>query len=129
MLPAHVRDPESAAFWITDWLARLGGDQIVPDAPVTVVRERSGSVGEVRVAAAVHFGNGRRLHVTVRLGPHLEILRYTFDFVGPSGRILGRHGHQEQAGFHHRHDPPGFVATPSEARTTFLDIETLLHGE
>jgi hypothetical protein len=128
VLPAHVRDPESAAFWITDWFARLGGDRIAPEAPVTVARERSGFVREVRVVAVVHFADGSRLDVTVRLGPNLEPSRYTFDLIGPRGRMWGRHGHQERAGFHHRHDPPGFDATPSEAPTTFLEIETLLHG-
>lgn len=105
MLPAHVRDPETAAFWITDWFARLGGDRLVPDAPVTVARQRSGSVSELRVVAVVHFADGLRLDVNLRLDPNLKPHWYTFDLIVPTGRLWGRHGHPEQTGFH-RHDPP-----------------------
>jgi hypothetical protein len=127
MLPAHVRDPDAAAFWITDWFVRLGGERVVPEGPVTVARERTGSVRELRVLAVVHFAAGRRLNVTVRLGADLQPLRYTFDLMGPEGRLWGRHGHREKAGFHHRHDPPGFAPVTAASPATFLDIEALLH--
>lgn len=128
MLPAHVRDPEAAAFWITGWFGRLGGERFVPDAPVTVVRERSGAISELRVEAVVHFADGRRLDVNVRLDGSLQPRWYTFDLIGSGGRRWGRHGHEEPAGFHHRHDPPGFDAVAAEGPMTFVDLEALLHG-
>lgn len=126
MLPAHVRDPESAAFWLTDWLIRLGGD-VVPEAPVTVARQPSGAIRELRVDAVVHFPDGRRLDMSVRLDERLEPNWYTFDLVGPSGRLWGRHGHPERSGFHHRHDPPHFAPEASEP-VTLLTIEAELHS-
>lgn len=127
MLPAHVRDPESAAFWLTGWLHRLGGTHVVPDEPVTVVRERSGAVSELRVDAVVHLPDGSRLDVSVRLDRHLNPLWYTFDLIGPAGRLWGRHGHPERTGFNHRHEPPDFRPQPAEVPVTLLGIETLLH--
>lgn len=129
MLPAHVRDPEAAGFWIADWFARLGAERVVPDNPLTVIRHPSGAIRELRVVAVVHFAGDRRLDVNIRLDEHLEPYWYTFDLVSVSGRLLGRHGHPEPVAFHHRHDPPGFVAVPASAPATFVDIEALLHAK
>lgn len=129
MLPAHVRDPEAAAFWLTDWFNRLGAARVVPEEPVTVVRERSGAVSELQVEAVAHLPEGLRLDVSLRLDRQLQPRWYTFDLVGPQGRLWGRHGHPERAGFHHDHDPPNFEPKASGAPATLLDIEALLHRQ
>jgi hypothetical protein len=126
MLPAHVRDPAMAVIWITGWLDRLGAVTMT-DVPITVFSEPSGLVARVRVDAKATFSDGRVLHVRVELDGHLEARAYRFDLVSGSERRWGWHGHPEPVGFHHRHLPPDFTASPSPA-ATFEEIEELVHG-
>lgn len=126
MLPAYVRDPERAAIWITSWLDRLGATAVAPESPVTVQAEVSGNVAGIWVSADVGFADGRSLHIAVLLDAWLQTRRYTFDLVLNGEREWGWHGHQERAGFHHRHMPPNFEALSAEP-ATFEKVEELLH--
>ena len=50
MLPAHVRGPGSAVFWILGWFDRLGGTW-TPADPVEVFRDATGMISRIRVEA------------------------------------------------------------------------------
>jgi len=127
MLPAHVRDLERAAIWITSWLDRLGATAVTPDSPVVAQVETSGKVVGIWVNTTVRLADGRSLHIVVQLDAWLQARRYTFDLVASGQRLWGWHGHQEPAGFHHRHLPPALTASLAEP-ATFEKIEELLHA-
>jgi len=75
-----------------------------------------------------YFSRGRRLLVTAELTDRLEARRYTFDLLGPRGRLWGWHGHREPAGFHHRYDPQTFRAVASQP-ATFEAVAELVHRD
>ena len=127
MLPAHVRDLERAAIWVTSWLDRLGATAVTPDSPVVAQVETSGKVVGIWVNTTVRLAGGRSLHIAVQLDAWLQARRYTFDLVANGQRLWGWHGHQEPVGFHHRHLPPTFTASLAEP-ATFEEIEELLHA-
>jgi hypothetical protein len=127
VFPGYVRSPEDAIFWLTAWFEHLGADRLEPSELVLARREPSGLLAELKVqGASAHFRQGNRLVVSADLTGHLEARRYTFDLIGPEGRLWGWHGHTEPAGFHHRHDPPGFLAVASEP-ATFEAVAELVH--
>ena len=128
MLPAHVRSPDEAVYWLLSWFDELGAERLDPQNPVVIRRERSGSAAEVLApGVVVHFSAGSRLVVKVFLDARLTPRRYVFDLFGADGRRQwGWHGHREPVGFHHRHDPPDFVARPAEP-ATFESVAALLH--
>jgi hypothetical protein len=72
VLPAHVRDLERAAIWITSWLDHLGATAITPDSPVTAQLEASGNLAGIWVDADVHFADGRSLHVVASSTPSFK---------------------------------------------------------
>jgi hypothetical protein len=112
--------------WIVSWLDRLGTVTVIPDTPVTAVTEPSGTVARIRVDASVRLVEDRVLHVRVELDGSLRTRAYRFDLVVAGERRWGWHGHPEPVGFHHRHLPSGFTASPS-GPATFEEIEELLH--
>lgn len=127
MLPAHVRGPESAVFWILSWFDRLGGTY-APDDPVEVFRDAAGIIRRMRVEAVVTFDDGARLDVTVELDGELECRRAFFDRFDPTGeRTWGWHHHPEPHGADHRHARPAYHAEPADP-PTFETIEAILHA-
>jgi hypothetical protein len=58
MLPAHVRGPESAVFWILAWFDRLG-EAYAPDDPVQVFQDATGAIVRIRVEGVVTFDDGQ----------------------------------------------------------------------
>lgn len=127
MPPGYVRTPEDAIFWLTAWFEHLGAHRLEPSELVLVRREPSGVLAEVKVGGvSAYFPGDKRLVVTADPTGRLEARRYTFDLIGPGGRLWGWHGHREPAGFHHRHDPPTFVATASQP-ATFEAVAELVH--
>jgi hypothetical protein len=127
MLPAHVRGPEIAAFWILSWFDRLGGT-CAPEDPVEVFRDAAGMITRVRVEAVVSFEDGARLDVDVELDGALRCRRAFFDRFDAKGRrAWGWHHHLEPHGVDHRHLPPGYHAKPADP-PTFEMVEALLHA-
>ncbi|MGH9041964.1 MAG: hypothetical protein ACRDZ3_17220, partial [Acidimicrobiia bacterium] len=84
MLPAQVRGPESAVFWILAWFDRLGGAS-GPDDPVQVFQDAAGTITRIRVEAVVAFADGARLEVAVELDGELGCRRAFFDRFEPTG--------------------------------------------
>jgi hypothetical protein len=127
MLPAHVRGPESAVFWILAWFDRLGGTY-APDDPVRVFQDATGAIVRTRVQGVVTFDDGARLEVAVELDRQLGCRRAFFDRFDPTGaRTWAWHHHPERRGANHRHDPPGFQAEPADP-PTFESVEATLRA-
>ena len=84
MLPAHVRGPEGAVFWILAWFDRLGGTY-APDDPVRVFQDATGTIVRIQVEADVTFADGERLEVAVELDGQLGCRRAFFDRFDPTG--------------------------------------------
>ena len=127
MLPAHVRGPESAVFWILSWLDRLGGT-CAPEDPVEVFRDAAGMITRIRVEAIVRFADGARLDVDVELDVELACRRAFFDRFEPAGdRTWGWHHHHEPRGTDHRHAPPRYDAQPADP-PTFEAVEAMMHS-
>ena len=126
MLPAHVRGPESAVFWILGWFDRLGGTW-TPADPVEVFRDAIGMISRIRVEAIIGFEDGARLDVDVELDAELGCRRAFFDrFDDKGGRTWGWHHHPEPHGVDHRHLPPDYHAQPADP-PTFEAVEAMLH--
>lgn len=126
MLPAHVRGPESAVFWILGWFDRLGAFH-VPEEPIQVFRDATGVIRRIRVEAIVTFGDGSRLEVVVELDGHLDSRRAFFDRFDSNGeRQWGWHHHPERHGVDHRHGPPTYRPEPADP-PTFEQVEAGLH--
>ncbi|MHB1911746.1 MAG: hypothetical protein ACYCTI_06780 [Acidimicrobiales bacterium] len=128
MLPDHVRSLDDAVYWILRWLDRVGAEAVQPEDWVLIELERSGvPVGLAIPEAAAQLHGGGQLTMRVYLGPRLLPSRYAFNFFNSDGvRQWGWHGHPEPTGFHHRHDPPDYIARPADP-ANFEAVAELVH--